>query len=290
MEVRIKSTPMTTYPINTRVVQFAGNAIQFDVEHPDILAAIDAHFKHCLGVAESVLARYQVRAEGEAVFSVSRDDVMLQSNMKLEQVLFLLMQDGLTKLNGAASADLVFHSAALAYENRGLLLCGKSGSGKSTLTASLIAEGFQYLTDEVIALPAEGNEVRGFCRSLVLKSGSAFIWKNLTPHADAEQVFKMNDGSAWVPSTLFNPSAVRVSVEPQVVLFPTYSKEAEFKAERLTPANTLFHLMQCLVNARNFPDHGLERTKQLAQKSLAYRVMYSDLEQVSEWIRKTLTQ
>lgn len=279
---------MTISSIFSRLVQFAGNTVQLQVDDESILAAIDAHFEHCLGLGEPVIAEYQVRAEGDAFFSVLCDGVTLQSNMKLEQVLFLLMQDGLTRLNGAASADLVFHSAALAYENRGLLLCGKSGSGKSTLTASLIADGFQYLTDEVIALPVACNEVHGFSRSLVLKSGSAFIWKNLFPQSELEKVLILNDGSAWVPPTLFNPSAVRASMEPQVVLFPTYTKGVEFKTERLTPANTLFHLMQCLVNARNFSDHGLERTKQLAQKSLAFRVVYSDLEQVSEWIRSTI--
>ena len=291
MEGRLKSTPMTTNSMNTRIVKFAGNAIRFDTDHLQVLAAVDTHFKHCFGVDESVIAEYQVRAGGEADFTVSLDGAEIQSNISLEQVLFHLMQDGLTQLNGAASDDLIFHAAGLAFQDRGLLLCGKSGSGKSTLTTWLTAGGFQYLTDEVIAVPISGSEVSGFCRSLVLKQGSAFVWEQLlSDHKNENGFLKLNDSSAWIAPELLNPSAVRTSVEPGLILFPTYKKETEFQAEQLTPAKTLFHLMQCLVNARNFSDHGVERTKQLAQKTAAYRVFYSDIEQVSEWIRKTIAQ
>jgi hypothetical protein len=289
MEVRIKSTPMSIDLTNTHIVQFAGNSIKFDMDVPEIRRVVAAHFEHCFGGDEKFIAEYQVRAEGEARFSIRCDGVDFQSNIQLDQVLQHLMQDGLTKLNGAASSDLIYHAAALSYQDRGLLLCGKSGSGKSTLTAWLVANGFQYLTDEVIALPFSGEEVRGFCRSLVLKRGSAFIWKRFLSNVETEKFFEFSDGSAWIAPTLFNQAAVREIVVPHLILFPTYSADADFKAERLTAANTLFHLMQCLVNARNFSDHGIERTKQLAQKTTAYRVIYSDIEQVSEWIRNTLT-
>jgi hypothetical protein len=168
-------------------------------------------------------------------------------------------------------------------------LCGKSGSGKSTLTAWLTSNGYQYLSDEVIALPFSGEEVRGFCRSLVLKRGSEMIWKNWQPKAESRNFFKLNDGSVWVTPTFLNASAVRASVEPHMILFPTYSAEAEFKVEKLTSAKTLFLLLQCLVNARNFEDQGINTVKKLSQKVSAYQFVYSDIEQAAEWIQKKIT-
>ena len=98
----------------------------------------------------------------------------------------------------------------------------------------------------------------------------------------------MEDGSAWITPTLLNPSAVREKVKPHIVLFPTYSAGAGFKAEQLSKAGTVFQLMQCLVNARNFEDHGMGAVKDLAQTVTAYRIEYSDIEQAEEWIRNKL--
>jgi len=273
---------------NTRFIQFSGNTIKFVMENESLLDAIDAHFAHCRGVDENVIAEYQVRAESDS-FSILRDGQEFQSNINFERVLFQLMQDGLAKLNGEPKTDLILHAAALAQEDRGLLLCGKSGSGKSTLAAWLTANGYQYLTDEVVTYPIVGGEVSGFCRSLVLKRGSSTIWEPLLMQADPKSYLKLEDGSVWIPPTLLNPSAVRQSVTPQVLLFPTYSKQAEFSTERLSLAGTVFMMMQCFVNARNFSDHGMAAVKEFSKSVTAYRLTYSDLDQASAWIQKTLT-
>lgn len=252
-----------------------------------VLDAVDTHFKHCLSEEENLVAQYQVRAEGEA-FSILRNGEEFQSNIKFEQVLFHLMQDGLTQLNGAPKSHLIFHAAALASQNRGLLMCGKSGSGKSTLAAWLVSKGFGYLTDEVIAYPLAGGEVSGFPRSLVLKRGSVNIWERWLEGANPNDYIKMEDGSAWIAPNLFNPAAVTEQVRPHLILFPTYKADADLDIEKLTPAGTLFNLLQCLVNARNFKDHGMTAVKQLSQSVIAYRLIYSDIEQAEEWIRTTL--
>ena len=59
--------------------------------------------------------------------------------------------------------------------------------------------------------------------------------------------------------------------------------------EKLTSAKTLFLLLQCLVNARNFEDQGINTVKKLSQKVSAYQLVYSDIEQATEWIQKTIT-
>jgi len=274
--------------INTYFIQFAGHSIKFEIDSPSLLEAVDMHFAHCLGGDENFIAEYQVRAESDS-FSILRDGQEFQSNINFERVLFQLMQDGLAKLNGEPKTELIFHAAALAQHERGLLLCGRSGSGKSTLAAWLTASGYQYLTDEVIAYPTAGGEVSGFCRSLVLKRGSSVIWDRWLADADPRGYLRLEDGSVWIPPTLLNPSAVRQSVTPHLLLFPTYSKQAEFTAERLSLAGTVFMLMQCFVNARNFPDHGMAAVKEFSKSVIAYRLTYSDIDQASAWIQETLT-
>ncbi len=280
---------------HTRIIQFAGNAIQLKTDSTEILGAVDVHFAHCLGSDENLVGEYQVRAgeeaspDGQDQFSISKDGADLFSKLSFEQVLFHLMQDGLTQLNGASSTQMVFHAAGLALDERGLILCGKSGSGKSTLTAFLVMHGFQYLTDEVISYPLAGGEMSGFCRSLLLKKGSAFLWQGKENEFDGKGFYLFKEGNAWVAPTLLNASAVRGSVTPRVLIFPTYKANAEFQTERLSPANTLFRLLQTLVNARNLPNHGIDAASQLSRQVTAFSLIYSDLEQARAWIQETLT-
>jgi hypothetical protein len=272
-----------------RLVHFAGNTIYLGIDHAGILAAVDTHFKNCLGENGPVIADYKITTLNDTEFSVSLDGSDLFSRLNFEHVLFYLMQDGLTQLNGTASMELVFHAAALAHLDRGLILCGQSGSGKSSLTAWLTASGLQYLTDEVISLPVSGDEIRGFCRSMILKRGSAFIWQHWLANKESDGFLHFNDGTAWVTPTLLNAASVRGRVKPRVIIFPRYVAGALFQVQRLTSANTLFQLLQCLVNARNFPDHGMSAATRLARQVSAYRLTYSDIETATQWIQQTIT-
>lgn len=280
---------------NLRFVHFADNTIKFDIESPHLLAVVDAHFAHCFGGNENIVAEYQIRmmkdtaSSGDSLFFISKDGDEIFSKLSFEQVLFHLMQDGLTQLNGASATQLIFHTAALAHQDSGLLLCGKSGSGKSTLAAQLVANGFQYLTDEVVSLPVTGEEISGFCRSLVLKKGSAFIWQKLLKDSKPNELLEFKDGNAWVTPTLFNSAAVQSEAMPRIIIFPTYNAESDFQIQRLTSANTLFRLMQTLVNARNFSDHGLAATTQLASRVVAYGLTYSNVVTAAQWIQETIS-
>jgi hypothetical protein len=271
---------------NGPLVHFAGSTIRFSTGNAELLKALDTHFKHCFGKRGEVLAEFEITTANEADFSLARDGEALFPSLDFEQVLWHLMQDGLTELNGASRTHLVFHAAALAQRDAGFVLFGKSGSGKSTLAAGLVAGGFQYLSDEVIALPAAGGgEITGFCRSLVLKRGSAFIWEPLLPQSSTEDLLLFKDGGAWITPTLLNAASVRLAVVPRLLVFARYEAGASLQAERLTSANSLFHLLRCLVNARNFPDHGMGPSAALARQVPAFSLTYSDLESAGEWIQ-----
>lgn len=272
----------------SRIIQFANHAIKFNIASPQILAAVERHFAHCMGEDQAVVCEYQVEGSREAGFSIQKDGVLSASDLNMEQALFYLMQDGLITLNGESKTNLIFHAAALSYEERGLLLCGKSGSGKSTLAAWLTLNGYQYLTDEVIAYPFAGGKVSGFCRSLVLKSTASMIWEGWLAGAGESSHLKMSDGSVWITPTMLNPNAVQAHVTPYMILFPTYAAGATFETEQLTPGATLFMLLQNLVNARNFSDLGMAAVKNLSQQISAYRLTYSNKEQVFEWIQQTI--
>ena len=271
-------------PADGFTIHFGGTSVHFDGP-VEFLAPLETHFIHCLGNINPVTAHYTIIPFGESRFNVSLDGGSLFSNLTREQVLFHLMQDAIPRLNGAARLGPVVHAAALTGGEHGLILCGESGSGKSTLTAWLAAQGFAYLTDEVICI--DGEQISGLPRSIVLKRGSAFVWQKWLGNPPAEGLLQFADGTTWIDPTLFGVD-VCPRTTPRVLLFPRYLPNAELRVEPLKPADALFRLLQGLVNARNFPDGGLAAASYLAKRVRAWQFTYSDLESATAWIRQTL--
>jgi hypothetical protein len=270
------------------LVHFAGNIVRIDSDHAGIAKILKTHFRHCISENGTIIANYKVTALDDTNITVSVDSRDLFSKVNFDQALWLLTQDMITRLNGTSATYLVFHAAALSLANRGVILCGQSGSGKSSLAAWLTANGFQYLTDEVTAWPTGGNKICGLCRSIVLKRGSAFIWQRWLLNKNPDGLLQFNDGGAWVEPMLLNTDSVCAAVQPRLLIFPRYTPEAEFHIERLTPADALFRLLRCLVNARNFPDHGMPATARLARQVTAFSLTYSDIESATQWIKQTI--
>lgn len=59
----------------------------------------------------------------------------------------LLMQRGMIPI----------HGSALAADGKCIIITGKSGAGKSTLAAALNQRGYQFISDDIVALNVDGN-------------------------------------------------------------------------------------------------------------------------------------
>jgi hypothetical protein len=65
-----------------------------------------------------------------------------------------------------------------------------------------------------------------------------------------------------------------------LILFPHYQPGASLNWRPLTKAQAGLHLMECLVNARNLPDHGFAEVARMAKMAPAYRLEYSRFDQL----------
>jgi hypothetical protein len=236
-----------------------------------------------------LITKFNVTASSDSVFTLSEDGSDLFSNLGSDIVLQMLMTELISRLVAVCNRGMVFHAAALAYEGKSVILSGTSGSGKSTLAAWLTADGFQYLTDEVIEILLDGDCIKGLTRSIFLKHGSAFVWQNRLSNIDSSKMHRFADNAVWIDPQLFHADAPLYSAAPRLLIFPQYVPAAMLEARKLTNAETLFHLLQNLVNARNLPNHGMDVAARLARQVTAYTLTYSDLESASQWIQKTIT-
>lgn len=274
------------------LVSFGGHTLRVDSDSSQISTTMQTHLQHCHVDKQgpNLITEFSVTGTDKSTFLISENSNVLfpALGMGYDFTLQVLMTELISRLVAVCDRGMILHAAALAWQGKGLILCGKSSSGKSSLAAWLTADGFQYLTDEVIEVPLDGNIVHGFTRSITLKHGSAFIWRSRLYNTEAQGFLSFEDGGAWIDPDLFHPGGVADKVKPSVLIFPQYQTDVPLQTQKLTTAETLFRLLQALVNARNLPGHGMDAATRLAQQVKAYSLTYSDIEEAAEWIKRTI--
>ncbi|AUN93723.1 hypothetical protein [Pseudazoarcus pumilus] len=196
---------------------------------------------------------------------------------ELELALVQLVQYHLV----ADASDVgLFHAGALVRDARVLLLAADSGSGKTTLTASLLAEGYDFLSDEVSAVDAAGC-VDGFSRPLNVKPGSLPLLRSLPALRTGFANSRLSGGVTLVPW----PRSAQSGMPLALVLLPEYRAGAALEIEQPSPGRAAAALMGCLLNARNLPRNGLTLAARLAASVPVVRATYSRVEDVHEWLK-----
>ncbi|HYN89071.1 MAG TPA: hypothetical protein VER55_11095 [Ardenticatenaceae bacterium] len=196
------------------------------------------------------------------------------------------MQDVAGTLTAHARQHLVFHAAGLASQANSLILCAESGSGKSTLAAWLTASGFDYLSDELVAVTLDGTEMRGLARPIILREASAFVWHAWLDDSARAGLSRFPSGDYWLDPEVLRPCCVQMLAQPRLLLFPRYTPGRALTIEPLSPAKAVFHLMRRLINARNLPDWGFAGAAKLAGRCTAYSLNYGDVAHASAWIEE----
>lgn len=267
-----------------RLVAFAGSAVALEWEGEDA-AGIAALLFAAMGAADPggdpVAATYRCgpgRAPG--LLALHRDGIVLWEGedpaVAAEAWLAAMLHD----LAANSRGGLLFHAAALAGPRGALVLPGGSGVGKSTLTLWLATQGLGYRTDEMVYAPELTAEALPCARPLCLTRGSR---EALAAVFDVEacpgDLLAYHAG--WiVPAHLLDPAAGGDALPWGLTVFPRYAAGAALSLEPVSKAQAGMELMQCLVNARNLPEHGLPWVRRLAAAAPAYRLRYGSLAQL----------
>jgi hypothetical protein len=205
-------------------------------------------------------------AGGSSETGLDRDDLL---NLLQEQVVHALIVD-------MASA-VVLHAGAVSANGRAMLLAGPTGSGKTSLAAWFVANGFRYLSDEVVALVEGATEVVGFPRAMVVKGEAAGKIEALGVFAAAGTIHTAH-------SFMISPAAERVAPHAPVrcglIVFPQFKAGAPLRIAALTAAQAGLRLMGCNLNARNLPGAGFAGIGALARAAPAFVLHYGDFDQL----------
>jgi hypothetical protein len=163
--------------------------------------------------AESTLApalRYELRMED--VPTVYRDGVPWSRQECALDLVPAAEGDVYYQLALRAPHTVLLHAAAVSDRNgQAVVFAGRSGAGKSTLLRALLERGFLYLTEECVALSADGTAT-GLARPLHVEDDTTSL-----PRGFAEHDYLLRRGERWLRSRLFCPPPERVRRAPAQV-------------------------------------------------------------------------
>lgn len=197
--------------------------------------------------------------------------------------------DACYHLADRSQGGLLLHAAALTWQGRGLILPGVSGTGKTTLTAWLLTQGFDYLTDELVFIPAGADTLQVFTRPLNLKANvSAALAQFVDIEGQAESILSSST-SLLVPPAVLKPTNTLSEPTLYLIIFPRYCSCSQFNLRPFSRARAGMFLMECLINARNLPDHGFAEIARLCRQVPAYQMSYSKFDQLAEQMDSLLT-
>lgn len=168
------------------------------------------------------------------------------------------------------------HAASVSYNGNALVIPANSGAGKSSFTTWLVANGLDYLTDELILMD-DNFRIDGLARPVQIKSHGIEAIQHLLVEKDPQEgpVFYPGKMANAVPVTSLG-GQVSQAAEHQLKLmvFPQYKKGSEFEFTRLSSAEAGMSLMANHVNARNLEGHGFKAMMKMIRQTPCYSLEY----------------
>lgn len=220
---------------------------------------------------------YDILSVGrQPMLSLWHGDRQLYFGESRYQLAYILMNEVIYYCINTNNTQHALHAGAVYKDGQCIILPGKSGNGKSTLTAWLTANGYQYLTDELLFLSNDGM-VSPLTRPVNLKVNPSHISWLFKEEGVDDQII-MDEKGSMIPHRLLNPQFV--SHEPQVthIIFPEYKEGAELILAEITPAKSSLNLIQSHVNARNLSGHGIAELTSIVRGCSSYKLTYSSFD------------
>ena len=134
------------------------------------------------------------------------------------------------------------YASGVERDGRGVLIAGPSGSGKTTLALSLVAQGWNLLSYDVVALRAEPHAVTSLAlRRSLSCSPRTLSLLNVAPNGADGVDFERTGKLPLDVASLF-PDQMIDRFKPTMVLFPEVTRRTYSDLVPIAPAETVSRL------------------------------------------------
>lgn len=168
----------------------------------------------------------------------------------------------------ATRAHVVLHAAAATRAGITVVLPGDQERGKTTTVAGLLREGYDYVTDEAVAIDPTTGTLRTYPKPLSMDAGSWGLFPECRPRGLPDEV------SQWqVPAETLGARSLQGVVQPpRLIVFPRYTPGGRTRAVSLSPAEALCALVETTFDFAKRPAVNLETLARIARTVRSYRL------------------
>ena len=192
----------------------------------------------------------------------------------LARILNLLLWHVNTEAAARSSGELVLlHAAAAARDGAAVVLPAPMEHGKTTTVAGLVRSGWQYLTDEMVAIDPASLRLVAYPRPMSVDRGSWEVLADLCP-PHAERV----TGQWQVPASSIRVGAVASGAQPVAVVSPQFRAGGETRIHRVSPGQLVLDLVDSAFAFREDPLRNLRTLADLACRVPGYRLTVGRLD------------
>jgi hypothetical protein len=219
--------------------------------------------------------RYAVRTAGPDEFALLVDEEPITADANAWHVLAMLQWHlNQAVVAGGAAQYVLLHAAAAVRDGVTVILAAPMEHGKTTTVAGLVRSGYDYLSDETVALVPDSLDVHAYPKPLTLDRGS---WP-LFPEVAVAPIGPA-DASWFVPATRFRPDAqVSSGGPPLLVLLPAFQSGAVTRSTLVPPAQALVELSKSTFRFTEHPARNLRVLADLVQRHPTYALEIGDLD------------
>jgi hypothetical protein len=287
---------MNADELSIRRIEFAGSVL--DIEYRGLPAErVLAFLFRDLAKLNSLqdnaaTADFTYRLESDAKMDVLRlfqgEELKWECSTESDMALYLIGQV-CYQLAYFSTGGLVMHAALVSWRGQGILLPGSTGKGKSTLAAWLLHYGYDYLTDELVFIAdREVTNGYGLSRPLNFKKAARPLLSNVFQISSTSSGVMTSDPVDLIQHERFGSGTVLSHIPILAIIFPLFETEIAFDLHRISKAQACLELMQCLVNARNLPEHGFPNVVNLARLIPTFQMTYSNFSAVEQAVQNVL--
>jgi hypothetical protein len=227
-----------------------------------------------------------VERQANGKYRVSADGRLFQLDVPARSVPDYVVRMLLLAELDANRGQLHLHGGLVALGDAGVLVSGRSGAGKTTLVTALVRAGFDYVTDERVAVDVDRRLAVGFPKPVSLVPGSFPLFPELDPRETG--VGQATEREWQVPASGIGPGAVRSEAPVRVLVIVEHQDGAALGVERLHPVSAAAELLTDSPDRGRFGPSSTAVAAELCGRAICARLTYDRLGDAERAVRELL--
>lgn len=242
-----------------------------DVDVGEYIEAVFSEFR-CAGPADTTYSLMDRRPHRKAAYALFADDVRVGlSRTRSRALATLLWHVNQEVVRRTDSRYVQWHASAAVRQGVCVVMPAPMESGKTTTVAGLLRRGYQYLTDETVAVNAETLLVEPFPKALSVDRGSWAVLPELEPG------LRLVDDQWQVPPRSIRPDAVAAPARPRLIVTPAFRRGAMTELRPLRRAEALVLVAQSTFRFTEAPRRNLEVSARVLESCDCFELTIGDL-------------